>query len=632
MYTDDNTDKSRLTALSLAALGVVYGDIGTSPLYAFKEVFAGAHHPVPVTPDNVLGVLSMIFWAVMIVVSLKYVVLILRADNHGEGGIMALMALVLARAQSGDIKNSSVKNKIMLLGLFGAALFYGDGVITPAISVLSAVEGIEIVTPTFKPYVIPLTLGILIALFAVQKRGTAQIGKLFGPIMVFWFASLAAMGVLQIIQTPEVLNAIWPGYALHFFLAHPLMGFLAMGTAFLTLTGAEALYADMGHFGREPIRLAWFALVLPALMVNYFGQGALVLRDDAAIQNPFYLMAPDWALIPLVALATAATVIASQAVISGAYSMTRQAMQLGYSPRMEVQHTSSREMGQIYLPAINWALLASIIVLVLTFKSSSNLASAYGIAVTGTMVITTLFAYLVARSEWGWSKWRASLVFGALMLVDLAFLSANMLKIHDGGWFPLLFGLGVFTLLTTWKRGRRLLSTRLESGAMPLQAFVDMYEQMGASIVPRTAVFMTTRLDQVPHALLHNLKHNMVLHERIVLMTVSVLPVPRVQNSQRVLVESMAHHVYKVKLFFGFMEDPDVPAALEWCAEQGLQLEPMETSFFLGRETLLPKLGSDMAFWREKLFVAMFRNAGSAATYFKLPPNRVVELGTQVVL
>jgi KUP system potassium uptake protein len=625
---NEEKSKGRRAALSLAALGVVYGDIGTSPLYAFKEVFAGAHHPVPVTPDNVLGVLSMIFWAVMIVVSFKYVILILRADNSGEGGIMALMALVLARQESGGGK----KTTVMLLGLFGAALFYGDGVITPAISVLSAVEGIEVVTPAFKPYVIPLTLGILVALFAVQKRGTARVGAFFGPVMVLWFATLTVLGALKIAEEPGVLLAVWPGYGLRFFLAHPLMGFFALGTAFLTLTGAEALYADMGHFGRMPIRLAWFGLVLPALMVNYFGQGALVLRNAEAIQNPFYLLAPGWGLIPLVVLSTLATVIASQAVISGAYSMTRQAMQLGYSPRMEVQHTSSREMGQIYLPAINWTLLASIIILVLTFQSSSNLAAAYGIAVTGTMVITTLFAYLVARSEWQWGMVRASAVFGGLMAVDLAFLSANMLKIHDGGWFPLLFGLAVFTLLTTWKRGRLLLGNRLDSGAMPLADFVASIEQLGAAVVPRTAVFMTTRLDQVPHALLHNLKHNMVVHERIVLATVSVLPIPRVQDSQRVVVEQVSRQIYKVKLFFGFMEEPDVPSTLEWCAEQGLQLNPMETSFFLGRETLLPKIGSEMAFWRGKLFVAMFRNSGSAAGYFKLPPNQVVELGTQVVL
>ena len=628
MDTRNTADKSRLAALSLAALGVVYGDIGTSPLYAFKEVFAGAHHPVPVTPENVLGVLSMIFWAVMIVVSFKYVALILRADNRGEGGIMALMALVLARAESGGRQ----KTTVMLLGLFGAALFYGDGVITPAISVLSAVEGIEVVTPAFKPYVIPLTLGVLVALFVVQKRGTAQVGNFFGPVMVLWFIALAALGLLQIAAEPGVLRAAWPGYGLGFFLAHPLMGFFALGTAFLTLTGAEALYADMGHFGRTPIRLAWFGLVLPALMLNYFGQGALVLRNAEAIQNPFYLLAPAWGLIPLVVLSTAATVIASQAVISGAYSMTRQAMQLGYSPRMEIQHTSSAEMGQIYLPGINWMLLVSIIVLVLTFQSSSNLAAAYGIAVTGTMVVTTLFAYLVARSEWQWGVAKAAAVFGGLMAVDLAFLAANMLKIHDGGWFPLLFGLAVFTLLTTWKRGRDLLGNRLGSGAMPLADFVAALEQLGAAIVPRTAVFMTTRLDQVPHALLHNLKHNMVLHERVVLATVSVLPVPRLQDSQRVAVEQVSHNIYKVRLFFGFMEEPDVPAALEWCAEQGLQFDPMATSFFLGRETLLPKIGSELAYWREKLFVAMFRNSGSAASYFKLPPNQVVELGTQVVL
>ncbi len=625
---NNKVDKGSIAALSLAALGVVYGDIGTSPLYAIREIFGGRHHPVPITPDNVLGILSLIFWSLIVVVSIKYVVLILRADNKGEGGMMALMALVLTKAKL----DARSKATVIILGLFGAALFYGDGAITPAISVLSAVEGLEVATPAFKSYVIPITIGILVALFSVQRHGTAAVGVAFGPITALWFLTLAVLGILQIARHPDILLAISPSYAFTFLAAHPSLGFFSLGAVFLAVTGAEALYADMGHFGRKPIRLAWFALVLPSLLLNYFGQGALLLNNPAAIQHPFYLMAPGWLLYPLVVLATAATVIASQAVISGVYSMTQQAVQLGYAPHMTIQHTSASQMGQIYMPGVNWALLVVVVGLVLTFKSSSNLAAAYGIAVTGTMVVTTSFAFLVARNEWQWSKVKALAVFSPLLIIDIAFFAANAVKIQDGGWFPLVFGAAIFTLLATWKNGRERLSTRLNSGALPLQDFIASLAGSGITTVPGTAIFMTPDPDHVPNALLHNLKHNKVLHQANAIATVVVLSVPRVPDTQRVLVERLSEQFYSIKIFYGFTEQPDVPAALEWCTEQGLELNAMQTSFFLGRETVVPKVDAGMAQWREKLFVTMFRNASTAASYFRLPPNRVVELGTQVVL
>ena len=626
MSERSESEKHSLTTLSFAALGVVFGDIGTSPLYTVKEVFASPHHPVPITPDNVLGILSLILWSLIVVVSIKYVALIMRADNKGEGGIMALMALVL-----GTRKDTKQVKAVMLLGLFGAALFYGDGAITPAISVLSAVEGLEIATPVLKPFVIPLTLAILVGVFSVQRSGTASIGRLFGPVTALWFIILAVLGIVQIVQEPGVLRAAWPGYAVSFLFRHSLLAFFALGAVFLSVTGAEALYADMGHFGARPIRVAWYSLVLPALLINYFGQGALLISNPQAIESPFYLMAPGWGLYPLVALATAATVIASQAVISGAYSMTQQAIQLGYSPRLLVLHTSNVEMGQVYVPAINWTLLVVVIGLVVGFGSSTNLAAAYGIAVSGTMIITTLFAFLVAREKWLWGLTRSLLVFGFLLLIDLAFFAANTIKIQDGGWFPLVFGAAVFTLLITWSRGRDLLTSKVDAEALPLDDFITAIERETLPTVQGTAVFMTTRQDRVPNALLHNLKHNMVLHRYIVLLTVEVLPVPRTRESERLIVERLSNRFYRVKIYFGFREEPDVPAALEWSAEQGLSIEPMATSFFLGRETLRPRLGEGMALWRRKLFATMFRNAGSAANYFKLPPNRVVELGSQVV-
>ncbi|MBI3524429.1 MAG: potassium transporter Kup [Betaproteobacteria bacterium] len=628
MSSQVTIDRAGRNSLVLAALGVVYGDIGTSPLYTMRAVFSGPHHSVPITPDNVLGILSLIFWALMIVVTVKYVSFILRADNKGEGGIMALMVLALRPAA----EESRRRHVILILGLIGAALFYGDGVVTPAISVLSAVEGLEIVTPSLKPYVIPVTLAVLLLLFLFQKKGTAGIGALFGPVMMLWFATLALLGVINIVSAPAVVGALDPLHGLRFLAAHPLLGFFSLGAVVLALTGAEALYADMGHFGRGPIQLAWFGMVLPALVLNYFGQGALLLSNPQAIENPFYLLAPAWTLYPLVALATVAAVIASQAAISGAYTITQQAIQLGYSPRLEVQHTSARAIGQIYLPGINWTLLIAVIALVLGFGSSDNLAGAYGIAVTGTMLITNLLAFCVMRWLWRWSWWRAILVVLPFVVIDLAFFTANLVKIFDGGWFPLVFGMGVFLLLTTWKRGRRLLYLRLEKDALDLKSFIASLGLGGTTRVPGTAVFMTPNPDSVPQAMLHSLKHYKVVHERMVMVTVKVLDVPRVPNAQRVTVEALPNNFWRVRMYYGFMDDPDLPHTLEWCAEQGLDLDMMDTSFFLGRETLIPGFNTEMVMWRKKLFIAMFRNAGSVTSFFKLPANRVVELGSQVVL
>ena len=621
-------NNKRLATLTLAALGVVYGDIGTSPLYAIKEVFGGAHHPVPITPDNVLGILSLFLWSLLIVVTLKYVSFIMRANNKGEGGIIALMTLALHKGNP----DSWQQKLLITLGLFGAALFYGDGVITPAISVLSAVEGLELITPTFKPYILPITLAIVVGLFVIQRRGTASVGALFGPVMVLWFAVLALLGGINIVQHPEVLAAVNPLYGFNFLLGNSTLGFFALGAVVLCITGAEALYADMGHFGAKPIQYAWLGYVLPALIINYFGQGALLLADPSAVENPFYRLAPEWALYPLVILSTIATVIASQAVISGAFSITQQAIQLGYTPRLEVQHTSDQEIGQIYLPALNWLLLISIIALVIGFGSSSNLAAAYGIAVTGTMLITNILAIAVAVRLWNWSPLRA--ILGALpfICIDLGFFLANSVKIPDGGWFPLAFGLAIFILLTTWKRGRELLHKRLAADALQLKPFIEDVSLNGVSRVPGTAIFMTPDPESVPHALLHSLKHYKALHEQVVILSVSVFDVPFVPDIDRVEVRHLAGNFSQVIVLYGFKDEPDIPAALKLAHAVGLNIEMMDTSFFLGRETLIPKLGSEMAYWRELLFVAMFRNAGSATAFFKIPSNRVVELGSQVVL
>ncbi len=622
-------EKTGLAATSLAAMGVVFGDIGTSPLYTMKEVFHGAH-PVPVSPENVLGILSLVFWALTITVSLKYVLFITRADNKGEGGIMALTALALRKADA----SPGVLWLLSVLGIFGAALFYGDAVITPAMSVLSAVEGLEVATPLLKPYVVPITIGILIGLFLFQRHGTAAVGALFGPIMMFWFATLGALGLWNVLKHPGVLAAINPWYAFDFFYEHKGFAFLALGSVVLAITGGEALYADMGHFGRRPIKWAWLGYVFPLLFLNYLGQGALILDDPAAIVNPFFLMVPDESLLfPLVGLATAATVIASQAVISGAFSLTSQAMQLGYCPRISVRFTSEREKGQIYVPNINWLLLLAVIILVLGFKSSSNLASAYGIAVTLTMMIDTILAFVVVRALWKWSWAYAALFLVFFVVVDIAFFSANVIKIFDGGWFPLVLGLLVFALLSTWKRGRMLLYNKLRQDSMPLDAFLSSLSAGGPHRVEGTGVFMTPDPDGVPRALLHNLYHNKVLHQRVVLLNVMMEDVPHIAERERVFVEDLTQGFHRVRVRYGFKDDPDIPHAMGLCASQGLTFEMMQTSFFLGRETIVPQARvSGMVHWRQVLFTWMFRNAESATAFFKLPTNRVVELGTQIEL
>ena len=622
-----STHKQGLVALSISAIGVVFGDIGTSPLYTMKEIFTGSHGVTP-THDHVLGALSLVLWALLIVVSLKYVIFIMRADNRGEGGIMALLALTLKNSPS-DTRSRWV---LMSMGIFGAALFYGDGVITPAISVLSAVEGLEIATPALKPYVIPITLAVLAGLFMFQRKGTASVGALFGPVMIAWFSTLALLGVVNILNEPAVLQAVNPWYGAQFFIEHKWHAFLALGAVVLAVTGGEALYADMGHFGRMPIKTAWFVFVLPALLLNYFGQGALLIHDPAAAQNPFYLLAPSWALYPLVILATLATVIASQAVISGAFSVTRQAMQLGYCPRLEIQHTSEREIGQVYLPMINWTLLAAIIVLVLEFRTSSNLAAAYGIAVTGTMAIDTILAVVVARAMWGWGWARAGAVAAFFLVIDLSFFSANALKIPQGGWFPLVVGIIVFTLLSTWKRGRQLMFDRMKESAIALGPFLAGITTHPPTRVEGTAVFLVAQPDSVPHAMLHNLIHNKVLHERVVLLTVLTEDVPHVPDIDHVEVQPLGNDFYRILVRYGFKDEPNIPQALEQCKTFGMEFNMMETSFFLSRETLIATVAPGMALWREKLFVSMARNAGSATAYFKIPTNRVVELGTQIEL
>jgi len=613
--------------LAVGAVGVVYGDIGTSPLYAFKESFGGAHH-VPLNHDNVLGILSLIFWALTLIVTVKYVMFIMRADNRGEGGIMALMALV-RRCMPLRGRSAWV---LLTLGMFGAALFYGDGMITPAISVLSAVEGLEVATPLFRPYIIPITIVVLTALFLFQQLGTGQVGNFFGPVMVAWFAVLALLGITNIAHQPSVLAALYPGYAVQFFKEDGWMGFLTLGAVFLAVTGAEALYADMGHFGKRPIQIAWLYLVFPSLILNYFGQGALVLNQPSAVANPFFHLAPDWALYPVVALATIATVIASQAVISGAYSLTRQAIQLGYCPRLMIEHTSEREIGQVYLPWINWSLYFAVVGLVLGFGSSSNLAAAYGIAVSGTMIVTTVLAYFVVRRVWGWGLISVTSVIGAFLLVDVSFFAANAVKVLDGGWFPLVVGVVVYTLLSTWKRGREVLFERLRPGAIALEPFIRSITDHPPLRVPGTAVFLTATREGVPHALLHNLNHNKVLHERVVLLTVRAEDIPHVPDSQRVEVDPLGHEFYRVTVHYGFKDEPDLPRALELSRAKGLEFNLMETSFFLSRQTLVPTQAQGMALWREKLFAAMSRNSASATAFFKIPTNRVVELGTRIEL
>ncbi len=618
------TDWRYTAGLSLAALGVVYGDIGTSPLYALRESFL-PEHGVAVSPANVLGVLSMIFWALILVISIKYLVLILRADNRGEGGILALTALITPthltkRRRSG----------LIAIGLFGTALLYGDGMITPAISVLSAVEGLGEVTPAFGPYILPITVVILTMLFLVQRGGTARVGRVFGPLTMVWFVTLAALGLWHIVQSPDVLRAASPWYAVRFVMQNGWHALMVLGSVFLVVTGGEALYADMGHFGRRPIRLAWFVVVLPSLLLNYFGQGALVMRDPSAISNPFYRMAPEWALVPVVLIATVATVIASQALISGAFSLTLQAVQLGYSPRVRIDHTSAREPGQIYVAAVNWALMVSCIGLVLGFRTSSALAAAYGVAVTMTMTITTLLFYVVARERWGWSLGAAVGVTGFFLLIDFTFLSANLVKIPHGGWFPLVIGLVVFTALTTWKRGRAVLQQRLHAHAPDRAVLLESLLRSPPHRVPGTAVFMYGSVSHVPPALLHNLKHNKVLHERVVFLCVRTEEVPWVPAGERARVTPLVGGVWQVELRYGFMEDVDLPLALERLGDSRLVIEPMAATFYLGRESLVVRRLPELSRWRAHLFRLLSRNAQSATAYFRLPPNRVVELGTQV--
>ena len=628
MKKSNETSHKQFVALTLAALGVVYGDIGTSPLYALKEVFGGAHNPVPITPQNILGILSLFFWSLMIVVTLKYVSFIMRANNEGEGGIVALMTLATDRKDGKSFRNLF----LVTLGLIGAAFFYGDGVITPAISVLSAVEGLELITPNFKPFIVPISIIIIVGLFVFQRKGTASVGALFGPIMIVWFVVLAILGISGIVEHPEVLMAVNPLHGLAFLAANPVLGFFALGSVVLCITGAEALYADMGHFGIKPIQVGWLYMVLPTLVINYFGQGALLLSDPAAIENPFFLLAPEWALTPLVILATIATVIASQAVISGAFSMTKQAMSLGYTPRMEVLHTSEDEIGQIYVPAINWFLMVSIIFLILGFQSSSNLAAAYGIAVTGTMFITNILAISVATRLWGWNPFRAFLGALPFLLIDGCFFAANSLKIPDGGWFPLVFGLIVFVIFSTWKRGRDLVRIRMSDDAMELKAFTVSLDEGGVDRVEGTAIFLVADSKYVPQALLHSLKHYKVIHKHVIFLNVQLDTVPYVSNANRIEIEQLSSTFWNVNMHFGFKDDINIPDALKHCKIPGVSFDLMDTSYFLGRETLIPKIKSDMAYWRELLFVFMYRNSDSATSFYRLPSNRVVELGSQVVL
>ena len=623
-HTEQATGK-RLAVLSLTAMGIVYGDIGTSPLYSMRECFFGSH-PVPVTPENVYGILSLIVWSLVIIVTVKYHVYVLRFDNRGEGGILALMGLVGAEKK----RSAKVRGFVTFIGVFGAALLYGDGMITPAVSVLSAVEGLDVATPFFKPYIIPLTLVILVILFLFQRKGTGGVGAVFGPVILVWFLLLAALGIRGIMLSPSVLKAVNPMYAIHFFAHNGLRGFLVLGAVFLVATGGEALYADLGHFGERPIQIDWFSLVAPSLLLNYFGQGALLISQPSAAKNPFYLLAPSWALYPLVILATFATVIASQAIISGVFSLTRQAIQLGYLPRMEVIHTSSAESGQIYLPSVNWALMVATMALVIGFKTSTNLASAYGIAVSTTMVITTLLTYFVSREVLGWSALRATVVTCLFLIVDFAFFGANLAKIADGGWFPLLIAAIVFTIMLTWRRGREILNERLREGSLSVELFLQSLRKSAPVRVPGTAVFMTRADSGIPSALLHSLKHYKVLHQHVVLLSVLSEEVSQIQDEERHSVEALGEGLFRVVVRYGFMEEPVIPALLEKIQTPELQFEPSQTSYFLGRETLIVTSRPGMAKWREHLFASMARNASSASRFFDLPPNRVVELGAQI--
>jgi KUP system potassium uptake protein len=622
-----------LLGLAFAALGVVYGDIGTSPLYAVKECFAG-EFGIPPNAPNILGILSLIVWSLNFVVSFKYIATVMRADNRGEGGILALMALVRPKRMNAS---AGMRRLLIMLGIFGAALLYGDGVITPAISVLGAVEGLSVATPAFERFVVPITVVILVGLFSVQRRGTAGIGAIFGPVMFLWFAAISLLGVHGILMEPSVLRALNPWYAIDFFIRDGRQAFLILGAVVLVLTGGEALYADMGHFGRRPIRVAWFTVVLPALLLNYFGQGALLLRDPAAARNPFYSLVPPPLLIPMVVLASAAAVVASQALISGAFSLTRQAVQLGYCPRVTIRHTSRTEVGQIYIPQVNQALAVACIGLVLAYRSSTNLAAAYGIAVTGTMTITTILFFEVSRGRWHWPVWRASALAGLFLVVDLAFFGANLTKVTQGGWFPLAVAIVIFTLMMTWKQGRMILGGIMRENGLPMDLFLQDIGRRQPPRVPGVAVFLTSDSSGAPPVLLHHLKHNKVLHERVILMSILTEEIPTVAEEDRVQCRELGQGFFQVIAHFGFMETPDVPTVVRSLAQPSaagtsISVNLMQTTFYLGRETLIATGQAKMAAWRKKLFIFMTRNAQSATAFFGLPPNRVVELGAQIQL
>jgi KUP system potassium uptake protein len=617
----------RLAILTLTALGIVYGDIGTSPLYTISETF-GVEYGLAPNTTNVYGILSLIVWALVLVVVVKYLVFILRADNRGEGGVLAMLALVLQRQhRAGERRRRAV---LIVLGVFGTALLYGDGIITPAISVLGAMEGLEVVTPALQPFVVVFTVGILFGLFMFQRHGTARVGKTFGPITLTWFVTIGSLGLLEVAREPRILTAVNPWYAARFFTEHGFAAFAVLGAVFLAVTGAEALYADIGHFGKKPIRLAFFALVLPALLLNYFGQGALLLRDPRAVENPFYLLAPRWFLYPLLVIATLATIVASQALISGAFSLAQQAVQLGYSPRLTIVHTSEREYGQIYVPEVNKALMVGTLLVVVGFRSVDALGAAYGIAVTGTMSITTLLFAVIARTRWGWPLWRVAGLAAFFLAFDLAFLGANLLKIEHGGWVPLVIGASVVALMTTWKTGREILDGIMRQASLPLNLLLEEIDRRPPPRVPGTAVFLTSDAEGAPVVLLHHLKHNKALHQQVVLLSVLSVEVPTVEDADRVSVTALPQGFYRVLARYGFMETPNVPRVLALCEPHGLRTRAMETSYYLGRERLLPSGRERMARWRKKLFVFMSRNAQSAAQFFGLPPNRVVELGAQI--
>ncbi len=617
-----------LAVLSLTALGVVYGDIGTSPLYAMREAFHGPHG-FPVTPANVYGVLSLIFWSLVVVISVKYLAFVMRADNRGEGGILALMALIQRRRSS---QGRAPRFLITALGLLGASLLYGDSMITPAMTVLSAAEGLQVAAPALEPFVLPITVVILVGLFAFQRRGTAGVGAVFGPLMLVWFATIGTLGLARVVTAPSILEALWPWHAVQFFTHHGWTGFLVLGAVFLVVTGGEALYADLGHFGIRPIRLAWFSVALPGLLLNYFGQGALLLADPATAVSPFYRLAPAWGLYPLIVLATAAAIVASQAVISGAFSLTRQAMQLGFSPRMEIEHTSSREIGQIYVPTVNWGLMAATIALVLGFGSSSRLAAAYGVAVSSDMVIVTLLLFVAMREVWGWGLGRAALLAGAFLVIDLAFFASNALKIPHGGWFPILIAAGLFTVFTTWQRGRAILAKRMAERSLPLKLMMTELAAEPPLRVPGTAVYMFGNAEGTPPALMHNLAHNKVLHQRVVFLTVVTDEIPHVSPADRVTVRRLGKGFSAVVARYGFMEDPDINDILAASQAKGLDVHVAATTFFLGRETLIAAEGPGMALWRERLFALMARNAQRATAFFRIPANQVFEVGAQVEL